>query len=146
MLEPVLKAGETYALPQDWSESEALDYWFAPDKSVFVTEDIMNGELLGVYYLKPNQLGGGSHVCNCGYVTAPLAQGRGVARAMAEHSFDEARRQGFRAMQYNFVIATNTRAVSLWKRYGFEIVGTLPEAYDHPRLGYVDALVMFKTL
>lgn len=146
MLEPVLKAGETYALPQDWSESEALDYWFAPDKSVFVTEDIMNGELLGVYYLKPNQFGGGSHVCNCGYVTAPLAQGRGVARAMAEHSFDEARRQGFRAMQYNFVIATNTRAVSLWQRYGFEIVGTLPEAYDHPRLGYVDALVMFKTL
>lgn len=145
MLEPVLRAGETYALPRDWSEAEALDYWFAPDKSVFVMEDD-TGVLVGVYYLKPNQLGGGAHVCNCGYVTAPSAQGRGVARAMAEHSFDAARRQGFRGMQYNFVIASNTRAVSLWQRYDFEIVGTLPEAYAHPVLGYVDALVMYKQL
>jgi len=145
MLEPVLRAGETYALPRDWSEDEALDYWFAPDKSVFLAEDD-SGAALGVYYLKANQLGGGGHVCNCGYITASAAQGRGVARTMAEHSFIQARQLGFTAMQYNFVIGSNTRAVALWQRYGFEIVGTLPDAYDHPSLGFVEAHVMFKRL
>ena len=144
ILEPMLRAGETYAMPRDWSREGALAYWLGVDKHAFVAED--QGEVLGVYYLRTNQMGGGAHVCNCGYVTAPAAQGRGVARAMAEHSFETARALGYRAMQYNFVVSTNERAVALWKRYGFEVAGTLPGAFEHPKRGYVDALVMFRTL
>lgn len=144
ILEPMLRAGETYAMPRDWGREDALAYWLGTDKHAFVAED--QGEVLGVYYLRTNQMGGGAHVCNCGYVTSPVAQGRGVARAMAEHSFTTARALGYRAMQYNFVVSTNDRAVTLWQRYGFEIVGRLPCAFDHPKLSYVDALVMFKSL
>ncbi len=144
ILEPMLRAGETYAMPRDWSREGALAYWLGADKQAFVAED--QGEVLGVYYLRTNQMGGGAHVCNCGYVTAPAAQGRGVARAMAEHSFETARALGYRAMQYNFVVSTNERAVALWKRYGFEVAGTLPGAFEHPERGYVDALVIFRAL
>lgn len=91
-------------------------------------------------------MGGGDHVCNCGYVTAQAAQGKGIARAMLAESLDRARAAGFRAMQYNFVIATNTRAIDIWQRAGFEVVGRLPGAYRHPAEGDVDALVMFRRL
>ena len=93
-----------------------------------------------------NQSGGGAHVANCGYVTAPSATGRGVAQAMLEHSLVRARDRGFRSMQFNFVISSNDRAVKLWQRNGFEIVGTLPGAFLHPKLGYVDAYVMYRNL
>ena len=145
MLEPVLRAGETYALPQDWSEAEALDYWFAPDKSVFVLEDDA-GALLGVYYLKPNQLGGGAHVCNCGYVTALEAQGKGVARSMLAFSLEEAKRLGFQAMQYNFVLASNLRAIDTWKRAGFTEIGRIPKAFRMPDGEMVDALILHRFL
>ncbi len=102
--------------------------------------------ILGTYYLRPNQLGGGAHVANCGYVTAPEATGRGVARRMCEHSLQQARDRGFRAMQFNFVVATNERAIRLWQSLGFETVGRLPLAFLHPRTGYTDALVMFRVL
>ena len=97
-------------------------------------------------YLRANQLGGGDHVCNCGYVTAEAARGRGIARAMCEHSLAHARARGFKAMQYNLVVTTNEGAVRLWKRLGFEVVGRLPSAFDHPAKGLVDALVMYRTL
>jgi ribosomal protein S18 acetylase RimI-like enzyme len=96
--------------------------------------------------LQPNQQGGGSHVANCGYVTAPWATGRGVARAMCAHSLDRARERGFRAMQFNFVVSTNQRAVALWQSLGFEIIGRLPGAFQHPTAGFVDALVMYRSL
>lgn len=144
ILEPVIRAGETYTLDRDMGEAEALAYWFGADKDVFVAEE--DGVVLGTYYLRANQAGGGAHVANCGYMTGAAATGRGVARAMALHSFDEARARGFRAMQYNFVVASNTRAVGLWQSLGFAIVGRLPGAFDHPALGPVDALVMFRTL
>lgn len=144
ILEPVIRAGETYTLDRDMGEAEALAYWFGADKDVFVAEE--DGVVLGTYYLRANQAGGGAHVANCGYMTGAAATGRGVARAMALHSFDEARARGFRAMQYNFVVASNTRAVGLWQSLGFAIVGRLPAAFDHPALGPVDALVMFRTL
>jgi ribosomal protein S18 acetylase RimI-like enzyme len=105
-----------------------------------------DGEIVGTYYLRPNQAGGGKHVCNCGYVTSASATGRGVARAMCEHSLEHARRRGYRSMQFNFVVSSNTRAVALWKWMGFEVVGRLPAAFEHPALGYVDALVMFRSL
>lgn len=144
ILEPVIRAGETYALPRDMSEADALAYWLAPGHEAFVAEG--DGAILGTYYMRPNQPGGGSHVANCAYVVAREAEGRGIARAMAEHSLAHARERGYRAVQFNFVVASNERAVRLWRRLGFEIVGRLPGAFDHPRLGLVDALVMHRRL
>jgi ribosomal protein S18 acetylase RimI-like enzyme len=144
LLEPTIRAGETYALPRDMTQTEAIAYWMGPERETFVAEE--GRRLFGTYYLRANQLGGGAHVANCGYVTSTEATGRGIARMMCTHSLEQARAEGFRAMQYNFVVSTNERAVRLWQSFGFEIVGTLPGAFAHPRLGYVDAFVMFKTL
>ena len=141
---PVLRAGETYAMPRDLTDEQVLNYWFSAAHEVFVAED--NAVVLGTYYLKPNQLGPGAHVANCGYMTAAAAQGRGVARAMCEQSIIRAREIGFRAIQFNHVVSTNTRAVALWQSLGFAIVGTLPGAFNHPVHGFVDSYVMFKTL
>src|SRR5579864_1445244 len=144
ILEPTIRAGETYTLPRDMARKDALDYWFTSRHEVFVAEEA--AEILGTYFLQANQLGGGSHVANCGYITAPWATGRGVARAMCGHSLEHARARGFRAMQFNFVVSTNQRAVALWQSFGFEIVGRLPGAFRHPTQGFVDALVMYRSL
>jgi ribosomal protein S18 acetylase RimI-like enzyme len=143
-LEPMLRAGESYTLPRDMSREDALAYWFSPGHEVFVAEE--DGSLLGTYFLRANQRGGGAHVANCGYVTAQQAMGRGVARAMCLHSLEVARQRGFRAMQFNFVVSTNERAVRLWEALGFATVGLLPGAFLHPAHGYVDALVMYRAL
>jgi L-amino acid N-acyltransferase YncA len=144
ILQPTFRAGETYPIPRDVSRADALAYWHSPGHSVFVAEQ--DGRVLGTYYLRANNRGGGAHVANCGYIVAPNAMGRGVARAMCTHSLEEARQRGFRAMQFNFVIAANARAVKLWQACGFRIVGTLPAAFQHPRLGLVDAHVMVRAL
>jgi len=144
ILEPMVRAGETYPLPRDMSKEDMLSYWTGADHEVFVAEE--DGEVVGTYFLKANQKGGGAHVANCGYVTAAAAQGRGIARMMCSHSLEHAKTRGFRAMQFNFVVATNENAVRLWQSCGFEIVGRLPGVFSHPRLGYVDALVMYRTL
>ncbi len=141
---PTIAAGETNAIDRDTTEVEGLAYWLAPDNDVFVAEE--DGAILGTYYIRPNQAGGGRHVCNGGYITSADARGRGVARAMCEHSLSHARAQGYRAIQFNFVVSTNERAVKLWQSLGFAIVGRLPDAFDHPVHGYIDALVMFRTL
>ena len=144
ILEPTFRAGETYPLPRDISRVDALAYWHTPGHAVFVAEDA--GTIVGTYYLRANNRGGGAHVANCGYVVAPDAFGRGVAQAMCTHSLGEAKSRGFSAMQFNFVIASNERAVRLWQRMGFAIAGRLPEAFQHPRLGLVDAYVMLRNL
>lgn len=144
VLEPVIRGGETYTLAQDTSRTDALTYWFAENHEVFVAVD--DDKIVGTYYLKANQPGGGAHVANSGYVTAPWSTGRGVAQSMFDHSLQRAKERSFRAMQFNFVISSNERAVKLWQRNGFEIVGTLPGAFLHPNLGYVDAYVMFRNL
>ncbi len=126
------------------TREDALAYWTGPDRETFVAED--DGRIVGTYYLRANQQGGGTHVANCGYVTAEDATGKGIARRMCEHSLDHARTRGFRAMQFNLVIATNERAVRLWETSASTIVGRLPGAFHHPRLGDVDALVMFRAL
>ena len=141
---PTIRAGETYALSRDLSRADGLSYWKSPGHEVFVAEQ--DGNVLGTYYMRANQQGGGSHVANCGYMTAPEASGQGVARAMCAHSLEHARGRGFRAMQFNFVVSSNERAVALWQSFGFEIVGRLPEAFAHPRLGLVDAVVMYRML
>lgn len=143
-LEPVLRAGETYALPRDWSRDDALAYWFLPSHEVFVA--LAGDTLVGTYFVLANQQGGGAHVANCGYLTAAAAAGKGVARAMCAHSLVRAKERGFRAMQFNFVIATNAPAVHLWQAMGFTIVGRLPGAFAHPTHGDVDALVMYRVL
>ena len=144
ILEPVIRTAETYPLPRDLSQEDSLSYWFSKDHEVFVAED--GGTILGTYYLRANQRGGGSHVANCGYMTASMATGRGVASTMCTDSMEHARRRGFRAMQFNFVVRTNERAVRLWQKLGFEIVGQLPRAFLHPHLGYTDAYVMYREL
>ena len=141
---PVIRAGETYTLDDAMSEADALAYWLGPEKETFVAEE--DGLILGTYYMRPNQAGGGAHVCNCGYVTAAAATGRGIARQMCEHSLTHARARGYRAMQFNFVVSTNERAIRLWQSLGFEVVGRLPHAFRHPANGFVDALVMYQKL
>ncbi len=141
---PVIRAGETYALDRDMGEADILAHWLGGDHEAYVAED--DGRILGTYYLHANKPGGGSHVANCGYITDAAATGRGVARAMGEHSLEQARARGFHAMQFNFVVSSNARAVRLWTSLGFETVGRLPGAFLHPALGYVDALVMFRAL
>ena len=144
VLEPVFRAGETYPIPRDIGRADALAYWRTPGHEVFVAEH--GGQIAGTYYLRANQRGGGAHVANCGYMTATGATGRGIARAMCLHSLQVARARGFAAMQFNFVVATNERAVRLWQACGFEIVGRLPNVFQHPNFGLVDALVMLRTV
>jgi ribosomal protein S18 acetylase RimI-like enzyme len=144
ILEPTIRAGETYTLPRSMEKEQALAYWFSPEHTVFVAEQ--DGEVVGSYYLRANQQGGGAHVCNCGYMTAARASGRGIATAMCAHSLEYGRSQGFRAMQFNFVVSSNEAAIHLWQKFGFAIVGRLPGAFLHPVSGYVDALVMYRVL
>ena len=144
ILEPILRAGETFALPRDWDRAQALAYWFAPAHHVHVAVD--GPDVVGAYYVRANQLGPGDHVANGTYATHARAQGRGVARAMGLHSFETARGLGFTAMQFNLVVATNTRAVGLWTRLGLAEIGRLPGVFRHPVLGPVDALVMHRAL
>ena len=141
---PIFREGATYTIDPDISEAEALAYWLAADKEIFVAE--ADGVILGTYFMRPNQAGGGRHVCNCGYMTRTGATGRGIARAMCLHSLEHARSRGYRAMQFNFVVSTNERAVKLWQSLGFEVVGRLPGAFQHPIHGFVDALVMYQLL
>ncbi len=140
----VISARDVFAFDPKMPREEALDFWCGPDKNVYVAEE--NGRVSGSYFLTPNQHGGGAHVANAGYMVAPAARGRQVGRDMCEHSLIEARRLGFRAMQFNFVVSTNQSAIHLWKKFGFEIVGTLPGAFQHPEKGYVDVYVMFRSL
>lgn len=144
IIEPAIRAAETYALPQDMTREDALAWWFSPGHEVFVAE--VAGYPAGTYFLRANQKGGGSHVANCGYITAPHETGRGIARAMCLHSLDRARSLGFRGMQFNFVVSSNTRAVALWESLGFQTIGCIPEAFNHPTLGFVDARIMYQRL
>ena len=146
MIEPVVRTGETYAISPDITEQGAHKVWVEFPSSTYVAVDQSREEIVGTYYIKPNQPGQGAHVCNCGYIVGEAARGEGIASEMCNHSQREAVSQGFRAMQYNLVVSTNKGAIRLWKKHGFEIVGMLPEAFRHPRLGLVDAYVMYKKL
>ncbi|WP_312524562.1 N-acetyltransferase [Paracoccus sp. (in: a-proteobacteria)] len=144
ILEPVYRAGETYCIPRDISRGDALADWFAAPFSAFVAE--ADGQVLGISHVGRNRPGPASHVANASFATSPAARGRGIARALVEHAKQWARDQGFRAMQFNFVVSSNADAVHLWQKAGFSIVGRLPAAFDHPKHGYVDAFVMFQDL
>ncbi len=145
ILQTTFAAGDTYAFDPQSSEAEIHRAWIEAPTATFVALNDSDA-IVGTYVIKPNQPGLGSHVCNCGYVVSAAAQGRGIASAMCEHSQNAARAMGFRAMQFNLVVSTNERAVRLWQRLGFAVVGTLPEAFSHREKGFVDAFVMYKTL
>jgi L-amino acid N-acyltransferase YncA len=138
----VVSVGETYAYARDTTKSQALDIWVTTPRKTFVVEE--HGRILGTYYIKTNQAGPGSHVCNCGYMVASKARAKGLATAMCEHSQHIAKDLGYKAMQYNLVASTNKGAIKLWTKLGFETVGTLPNAFNHPTKGYVNALIMYK--
>jgi len=140
----IVAAGDTYAFEPEMSRQEALAYWFRADTRTYVAEN--DGRIVGTYILKPNQAGPGSHVANAAFMVAPAARGLQVGRNMGEHCLGEARRLGFRAMQFNFVVSTNTAAIHLWHELGFKITGTLPGAFRHPEKGYVDVYVMYRSL
>ncbi len=140
----VIAAGDTYSYPPDMRFEEARALWTTPPSRTFVAE--RDGRVIGCYLLRPNQPGLGDHVANCGYMVAADARGQGIASAMCEHSLDAARRAGFAAIQFNFVVATNTTAVKLWQRHGFEIVGTVPGAFRHATLGPTAIHIMHRAL
>lgn len=140
----VVAGGDTYTFMPDTPREQAVDYFLGRGISSWVIED--DGRVIGMYKLIPNHGGLGAHVANASFMVDPAAHGKGAGRAMGEHCLDQARQAGYEAMQFNFVVSTNTAAVALWKKLGFAIVGTLPKAYRHRRLGYVDAYVMHRFL
>jgi ribosomal protein S18 acetylase RimI-like enzyme len=143
ILEPVFRRGDTYAVDVDVAREDGLAFWFDHAR---VRVAVADGHVRGTYYLDRNQGGGGSHVANCGYAVHPDARGLGLGRAMCADSLEQARRAGFTAMQFNFVVSTNEDAIRLWEAMGFEVVGTIPGGFTHPERGHVDALVMHRHL
>jgi L-amino acid N-acyltransferase YncA len=144
IFQAVVAPGDTYSFSTDTSRSDAIAYFLAASITSYVADD--GGRVVGMYKLIPNRIGRGSHVANASFMVDPAIHGRGVGRALGEHCLEEARRQGYDAMQFNFVVSTNMAGVALWKKLGFEIVGTLPKAFDHATLGRVDAYVMHRFL
>jgi len=140
----VVTAGTTYAYSRETTKDDAFKLWMQLPRRTYVVE--VNNRVLGTYYIKTNQGGPGSHVCNCGYMVSSEARGRGLATAMCEHSQKVASELGYKAMQYNFVASSNEGAIRLWNKLGYETVGRLPKAFNHPDLGYIDALIMYKWL
>jgi ribosomal protein S18 acetylase RimI-like enzyme len=140
----VFKGGDTYPYSPETSKEDAHNIWLKTPAATYVAQQ--SGRIVGTYYIKPNQPGLGSHVCNAGYMVSAAARGQGIGRRMCAHSLEAAVRLGFKAMQYNLVVVTNTTAVKLWQNMGFEIIGTLPRAFNHAQLGLVDALVMYRLL
>lgn len=144
-MEPVIRVGQTYPFAMDMTSDEAHAMWIEATECAYVAEDAA-GQIVGSYYIKPNQPTLGAHVANCGYLVAEDARGRGVATVMGKHSLTEAVKLGYRAMQFNLVVATNEASLRVWKKLGFDLVGTLPGAFSHKDLGYVDACVFYKVL
>lgn len=154
IIQAVILTGDTYVFAPDSPKEKMLEYWFGDEKETYVgvwseapaLAGGLDGKILGTFYLKANQPDLGSHICNAGYMVSPDAKGKGVGRKMAEFSLPEAKRLGFKAMQFNFVVKSNEIAVKLWLSLGFEIIGEIPEAFQHQEKGLVNALIMYRKL
>jgi len=144
VIHEVLRTGDTYPFAPETTREEAFQIWMKKPQATYVA--YLDDEIVGTYYIKANQPGLGSHVCNAGYMVRAGARGKGIGKAMCKHSLGEARKLGFKAMQYNLVVSTNTGAVKLWQDMGFEIIGTLSKAFNHREKGFVDAFVMYQWL
>jgi ribosomal protein S18 acetylase RimI-like enzyme len=140
----VISTGDTYVFAPDSTKEKMLTYWFSADKKTYVAEE--NNEILGTFYLKENQMDLGAHIVNAGYMVSENARGKGIGKAMAEFSLVEAKRLGFSGMQFNLVVKTNEKAIKLWLKMGFSIIGEIPEAYKHSELGFVNAYIMYQKL
>ncbi len=140
----VIQTGDTYVFAPDTVKEDLDKHWFSPYMDTYVLEE--NGEILGTYIIKPNQIDLGSHIANASYMVHPKAQGKGIGKLLCEHSLMEARKFGFMAMQFNLVVSTNKVAVKLWQKFGFTIIGTIPDGFNHLTLGYVDAYIMYLKL
>ena len=160
IIKAVIATGDTYVFAPDSTEEEMISYWCSPEKHTYVavwteapkragilSDDMhSSGTIVGTFFLKANQPGLGAHVGNAGYMVAPFAKGKRVGRTMAEYSLEEARRLGFKSMQFNFVVKSNAVAVKLWQDVGFEIIGEIPEAFDHAENGLTNAYIMYRKL
>lgn len=144
IIKAVITAGDSYTISPDSTEDEVMPMWFGSDKNTYVA--VSDSRIVGTFFIKANQTGLGAHVANAGYMVSPEARGEGIGRYMCEWSLDEARRLGFKAMQFNFVVKSNERAVKLWQKLGFEIIGEIPEAFDHAKLGLTNAYIMYRKL
>lgn len=144
IIRSVIESGDTYVYPPDSPKSEMLDYWFSPEKYTYVAE--LGGRIVATFWLKPNQPGLGSHVANAAYMVAPSEAGKGIGTQIALWSLDEARRLGFKAMQFNFVVKSNASAIALWQKVGFRIIGEIPGAFRHSQIGLTNALIMYREL
>ncbi len=140
----VVKTGDTYAFDPDTSKEAFKSLWFAPNMKTYVSEQ--DGVITGSYFIKPNQPGLGAHIANCGYMVHLDARGQGIGGKLCEHSLKIAKALGYRGMQYNIMVSTNTKAVELWKKFGFSIIGTIPGGFKHIQLGFVDAYIMFREI
>ncbi len=145
IMEPIIRAGETYPYATDMPRNGAHTKWIKNTRVAYVAINPAN-EVIGTYYIKPNQDPLGAHICNCGYITATHVRRQGIAKMMCEHSQREAKKLGFKAMQFNLVVSSNNAGFQLWKKMGFTLIGTVPEAFDHAKLGLVDAHIMHKKL
>ena len=144
IIQQVISTGDTYVFDPSSSREKMLDYWCAPEKHTYVA--VLDGTILGTFVLKDNQPDLGSHIANAGYMTSPDAGGKGIGKAMCEFSLEEAKRLGYRAMQFNVVIKTNELAVKLWQKMGFDIIGEIPEAFNHQQYGLTNAYIMYRKL
>ncbi|WP_420603783.1 GNAT family N-acetyltransferase [Flagellimonas sp.] len=140
----VIQTADTYVFDPNTPKSDLKKHWFADYMDTFVLED--QGKIHGTYIIKPNQIDLGNHIANCSYMVGPNAQGRGIGKKLCEHSIQFAKEKGYHAIQFNIVVSTNKGAVALWKKYGFEIIGTTPNGFRHPKLGLVDTFIMYKAL
>jgi L-amino acid N-acyltransferase YncA len=140
----VIASGDTYVNRAETTEDETRAKWFAANAKTFVAE--IDGRIVGASLLKPNYVDRGSHVANASYIVDTNTRGAGIGKALALHSIATAKKLGYLAMQFNFVVSTNVAAVNLWKSVGFEIIGTIPKGFKHAALGYVDAYVLFRML
>jgi len=144
IFETVIKTGDTFAFPPGTGKDELQKIWFAPGMNTFVAED--NGKITGSYFIRPNQPGLGSHIANCGFMVDPEVRAMGIGGQLCEHSIQIAKELGYKGIQYNLVVSTNEKAVKLWERFGFKIIGTIPGGFNHQEFGYVNAYIMFRAI
>jgi len=144
MFQQVIAGGDSFAYDADTPEAVARKLWIESPAQAYVAE--LDGKVIGTSYVRPNQPGRGAHVANAGYMVAAGCRGQGIASILCEHSMETARERAFRAMQFNYVVSTNVAAIRVWEKHGFAIVGRIPRAFRHNRLGLVDALIFYREL
>lgn len=144
ILKEVISRGDSFVFDPDSPKEKMMDYWMESEKHTYVA--VLDNSIVGSFFIKTNQPGLGSHIANAGYMTSPLASGKGIGKAMGQFSLEEARRLGYKAMQFNIVVKSNERAVRLWQSLGFKIIGEIPEAFNHKTLGMTNAYVMYQKL